>query len=106
MSRVSGNYPRASIWRVLMRFPTIRKMIRNLFIAAALLLCIAQGPFANPPSSPPRWSEQASNDWYARQPWLVGSNYIPSNAINELEMWQGGPIWPSPVDLPLWWGGA
>ena len=26
--------------------------------------------------------------WYAKQPWLVGSNYIPATAINELEMWQ------------------
>jgi hypothetical protein len=24
-----------------------------------------------------RWSEQKANEWYARQPWLVGSNYIP-----------------------------
>ena len=36
----------------------------------------------------PRWSDQKANDWYARQPWLVGSNYIPKSAINELEMWQ------------------
>src|SRR5262244_1773889 len=37
---------------------------------------------------PERWSEKAANDWYARQPWLIGSNYIPATAINELEMWQ------------------
>ena len=36
----------------------------------------------------PRWSEQQANDWYARQPWLVGSNYVPQSAINQLEMWQ------------------
>jgi hypothetical protein len=35
-----------------------------------------------------RWSEQKANDWYAKQPWLVGCNFIPSNAINQLEMWQ------------------
>jgi len=32
--------------------------------------------------------EQAANTWYQKQPWLVGSNFIPANAINELEMWQ------------------
>lgn len=35
-----------------------------------------------------RWSEQKANDWYGHQPWLVGSNFIPKDAINELEMWQ------------------
>jgi hypothetical protein len=35
-----------------------------------------------------RWTESRANEWYAAQPWLVGCNFIPSNAINELEMWQ------------------
>ncbi len=35
-----------------------------------------------------RWSEQRANEWYDSYPWLVGCNYIPSNAINQLEMWQ------------------
>ncbi|MEO8582371.1 MAG: 1,4-beta-xylanase [Flavitalea sp.] len=30
---------------------------------------------------------QAKN-WYAQQTWLVGANFLPSTAINELEMWQ------------------
>jgi len=35
-----------------------------------------------------RWTENQANDWYRQQPWLVGCNYIPANAINELEVWQ------------------
>lgn len=35
-----------------------------------------------------RWSEQVAKNWYATQPWLVGSNYIPASASNQLEMWQ------------------
>jgi hypothetical protein len=34
------------------------------------------------------WSAQQANAWYAKQGWLVGANYLPWNAINELEMWQ------------------
>ena len=34
------------------------------------------------------WSAQQANTWYAKQGWLVGANYLPWNAINELEMWQ------------------
>ncbi len=35
-----------------------------------------------------RWSEQKAAAWYAAQPWLVGANYVPSDAINQLEMFQ------------------
>jgi hypothetical protein len=37
---------------------------------------------------PEIWSKEKANEWYKNQKWLVGSNYIPSNAINQLEMWQ------------------
>ena len=50
-----------------------------------------------------RWTEQAANDWYANQPWLVGSNYIPSTAINELEMWQASTFDPQRIDTELGW---
>jgi Cellulase (glycosyl hydrolase family 5) len=51
----------------------------------------------------PRWSEQKANDWYAQQPWLVGSNYIPKSAINELEMWQEASFDPGEIDRELGW---
>lgn len=35
-----------------------------------------------------RWTAGEARAWYGEQPWLVGCNYIPSNAINQLEMWQ------------------
>lgn len=50
-----------------------------------------------------RWSEKKANDWYAKQPWLVGSNYIPASAINELEMWQAETFNPAEIDKELGW---
>jgi hypothetical protein len=50
-----------------------------------------------------RWTEQAASDWYAKQPWLVGSNYIPATAINELEMWQADTFDPQRIDKELGW---
>jgi len=50
-----------------------------------------------------RWTEETANDWYAHQPWLVGSNYIPSTAINELEMWQADTFDPKRIDQELGW---
>ncbi len=49
----------------------------------------------------PRWTEAQANTWYARQPWLVGANYIPSNAINELEMFQAATFDPAINDREL-----
>lgn len=48
-----------------------------------------------------RWSEQQANDWYAKQPWLVGANFIPSDAINELEMFQATTFNPALNDKEL-----
>lgn len=35
-----------------------------------------------------RWTETEAKAWFARQPWVMGCNFTPSNAINQLEMWQ------------------
>jgi hypothetical protein len=50
-----------------------------------------------------RWSAEKANAWYQQQLWLVGSNYIPANAINELEMWQAESFDPQQIDKELGW---
>lgn len=50
-----------------------------------------------------KWSSQKANAWYQKQPWLVGSNYIPASAINELEMWQADSFDPQRIDTELGW---
>ena len=50
-----------------------------------------------------RWSEKKAIDWDAKQPWLVGSNYIPVDAINQLEMWQADSFDSKRMDLELGW---
>jgi hypothetical protein len=50
-----------------------------------------------------RWTEYRANQWYQQQPWLVGANFLPSNAINELEMWQPGTFDPAEIDRELGW---
>jgi hypothetical protein len=52
-------------------------------------------------AQPPRWTEKAANEWYAKEPWLVGSNYLPATAINQLEMWGAEPLDPAWVDTEL-----
>lgn len=52
---------------------------------------------------PGRWSAEKANAWYAKQPWFVGANFIPSTAINELEMWQADTFDPTTIDRELGW---
>jgi hypothetical protein len=48
-----------------------------------------------------RWTPEQANAWYAKQPWLVGANFIPSDAINELEMFQAATFNPAINDREL-----
>jgi len=48
-----------------------------------------------------RWSTEKANAWYAEQPWLVGSNFVPSDAINQLEMFQAATWNPQLNDKEL-----
>src|SRR5262249_23499313 len=50
-----------------------------------------------------RWTAEKANAWYKQQPWLVGANYIPASAINELEMWQADSFDPEQIDKELAW---
>ena len=50
---------------------------------------------------PGRWSVEKANAWYAKQPWLVGCNYIPANAINQIEMWQASTFDPKTIDKEM-----
>jgi len=54
-------------------------------------------------AQPAHWTEQQAKDWFTKQPWLVGANYVPATAINELEMWQAATFDPKRIDLELGW---
>ena len=50
-----------------------------------------------------RWTEAQANAWYAAQPWPVGADFLPSTAINELEMWQADTFDAATIDRELGW---
>jgi len=66
-----------------------------------IVLCLFAAATAS--AQTPKWSEKEAYDWYAKQPWLVGSNYIPANAINQLEMWQAETFDTTRIDMELGW---
>ncbi|MET0244034.1 MAG: 1,4-beta-xylanase [Flavitalea sp.] len=52
------------------------------------------------------WTKEKANEWYATQPWLVGCNFITSNAINQLEMFQAESFDTATIDKELGWAAS
>ncbi|MFZ4508579.1 MAG: cellulase family glycosylhydrolase [Fimbriimonas sp.] len=50
-----------------------------------------------------QWSEEQAMDWASEQPWVVGCNFIPSTAVNQLEFWQAETFDPETIDRELGW---
>lgn len=48
-----------------------------------------------------RWTNQEADQWKQSHDWLRGSNFIPSTAINQLEMWQAESFDTATIDREL-----
>ncbi len=48
-----------------------------------------------------RWSKEKADAWYAEHDWITGANFIPSTAINQLEMWQEDTFDAETIDREL-----
>lgn len=49
------------------------------------------------------WSKEKANAWYTERDWLRGANFIPSTAINQLEMWQAETFDTATINRELGW---
>ena len=49
----------------------------------------------------PRWPKEKAWEWYNRQPWPCGFNYLPANAISYTEMWMDYCFDPALMDREL-----
>ncbi len=48
-----------------------------------------------------RWSIEQAYQWWGQQPWYMGMNFIPSTAVNTLEMWQAETFDAATIDREL-----
>ena len=77
-----------------------------LLLAGGTALARAPHAAAQPPRTSPessRWSPERANRWYQAQGWPVGANYITSNAVNQLEMFQPDTYDPLRIYFELGW---
>jgi len=70
-------------------------------------ICVIMGAFCTVPAvtstQDGRWTEDAARQWYQQLPLLVGANFVPADAVNELEMWQGDTFNAQEIDRELGW---
>lgn len=64
-------------------------------------LCLTQSPA--PAAEAGRWPEKKAQAWGKKTGWLVGCNFTPSTAINQLEMWQADTFDEVTIDRELGW---
>ena len=49
------------------------------------------------------WSAEKAQQWYDQRPWLLGADFLPSSAINQLEMWQKETFDTATINRELGW---
>ena len=52
------------------------------------------------------WTKEQANAWYAKQGWLVGCDFVPGTAINQLEMWQAATFDTATINRELGWAAS
>src|SRR5690606_31889406 len=80
----------------------IRPLVLITIFVGLLESCANREPQNNVPARAV-WTAEEAKAWYADQGWLVGPNYIPATAINQLEMWQAETFDPQTIDKELGW---
>ena len=74
-------------------------MIRYVFLQALVLMIFAHASTFGEDQGV--WPAAKAREWADAQPWLVGCNFIPSTAINQLEMWQADTFDPATIEREL-----
>ncbi|MBX3433656.1 MAG: cellulase family glycosylhydrolase [Pirellulales bacterium] len=65
----------------------ISRSLRSL-LAVGLVVPTLGALLAAPAEADQRWTEERATQWSKSQPWLIGCNFAPSTACNQIEMWQ------------------
>lgn len=73
--------------------------LRIAVCLVALLSLLTVGPVM----ARERWTTEQAAQWQRETPWLVGANFSPATAINQLEMWQADTFDRQQIDKELAW---
>ena len=76
----------------------MKKILLSFFIGVMLIACNQKTVFVREV-----WTKEQANEWYKQWGWLRGCDFIPSTAINQMEMWQADTFDPVTIDRELGW---
>lgn len=80
------------------------KLLKSSLLTMAVSMVLLSSLTSCSPSEPgTRWTEQQAREWYSRQGWLSGCDYIPATAINQIEMWSKDTYDEAQIDKELTW---
>jgi len=80
--------------------------VKNMLLVFFAVLSLHSNAQKNETAKRPIWTTTQANTWYRQQPWLVGANFLPSTAINELEMWQAATFDTATISRELKWAAS
>ncbi|MBC7889012.1 MAG: cellulase family glycosylhydrolase [Ferruginibacter sp.] len=80
--------------------------VKNMLLIFFAVLSLHSNAQKNETAKRAIWTKAQANTWYSRQPFLVGANFLPSTAINELEMWQASTFDTLTISRELKWAAA
>lgn len=78
--------------------------VRSLTLVLIALFSSVLAFAANAPRA--RWTESEAAAYWAKQPYAVGGNFLPQDAINQLEMFQAATYDPAEIDKEFGWAQA
>ena len=70
----------------MINYSNVHKYLFLVLLSMIIKSCTSN--IQNSPINFGRWTEEKAWDWFDKQPWLLGTNFITSSAINQLEFWQ------------------
>ena len=76
----------------------MKKILLSFFIGIMLIACSQKTV-----SVREVWTKEQANEWYKQWGWLRGCDFIPSTAINQMEMQQADTFDPVTIDHELGW---
>lgn len=79
------------------------KQLRRFRSVLTLLAILLTAAGVSAQQLPGRWPVERAQAWERETGWLVGSNYAPATAINQLDMWQAETWDPRTIDRELGW---
>ncbi len=74
------------------------------FVLVILSICSLTAYAANAPRA--RWTEAEARAYWAKQPYAIGGNFLPQDAINQLEMFQAATYDPAEIEKEFGWAQA